>query len=118
MTEIFKALSEESRLRILSILLDKNMCVCELEASLSMTQSNVSRHLSVLKKCGILDSDKNAQWIYYYISPNFKEEQRLLWEYLSENLRKLPTYEEDLAACNRSRACDLCHQQKGESDYE
>lgn len=114
MEELFKALSEESRLRIVSLLLDKDMCVCELENSLNMTQSNVSRHLSALKKCKILDSRKNAQWIYYYISPQFKEEHRLLWEYLSVNLKKLPTYADDVAACEKSRGCNLCYQKRSE----
>ena len=72
MEAIFKALAEESRLRILSLLIEGEMCVCEIEACLGMTQSNVSRHLSALKNSGILDSSKQAQW-HYKIAINSRQ---------------------------------------------
>lgn len=56
--DIFKALADENRLRIISLLLTKELCVCEIEASLEMSQSNVSRHLTKLKTSGIVDSRK------------------------------------------------------------
>lgn len=95
MVEVFKALAEESRLRILSLLLNGEMCVCEIEGSLAMTQSNASRHLSALRKSGLLESYKQAQWVYYRISPSFQKEHSELWEYLSDRLKRLPTYETD-----------------------
>ncbi|MPW26792.1 metalloregulator ArsR/SmtB family transcription factor [Alkalibaculum sp. M08DMB] len=95
MTNIFKALSEESRLRILSLLLESEMCVCEIEDCLNLTQSNASRHLTVLKKSGILDSYKQAQWAYYTINDNFKKDHKDLWEYLQKKLIVLPTYVAD-----------------------
>lgn len=63
MVDILKALADETRLRIVAILLQGPLCVCEIEACLSLTQSNVSRHLTVLKRAGILDSYKVAQWV-------------------------------------------------------
>lgn len=108
MKDIFKALSEESRLRILSILMEKEMCVCEIEVSLNMTQSNASRHLTELKKCGILDSYKHAQWAYYKISEEFKQEHKELWEYLQIHLRKLKTYEQDCLEFDKCREKDIC----------
>jgi len=59
--DIFKSLAEENRLRILSFLVQEEMCVCEIEDSLKMTQSNVSRHLAAIKQSRILDSCKKAQ---------------------------------------------------------
>ena len=56
MIDILKALADESRLRILSQILKGEMCVCEIEHCLSLTQSNASRHLNILEKAGILDS--------------------------------------------------------------
>lgn len=82
MIPIFKALSEESRLRILSLLLQGEMCVCEIEASLNMTQSNASRHLTVLRQSGILLSYKKAQWTYYRINEQFMEQNKELYDYL------------------------------------
>ncbi len=108
MVEILKALSEESRLRILSVLLDGEMCVCEIESTLNMTQSNASRHLNLLKQNGILICYKKAQWTYYQISEKFRLEQKELFDYLSVRLRALPSYQMDI---QNKRSCmdkDIC----------
>lgn len=105
---LFKALSEESRLRILSILMKREMCVCEIEVCLKMTQSNASRHLTELKKCGILDSYKKAQWAYYKISENFKQEHQELWEYLQVKLKEITTYQQDYIECEKCKSLNLC----------
>ena len=108
MVEIFKALSEESRLRILSLLLQGELCVCEIEESLNLTQSNTSRHLSALKKCGILESNKRAQWTYYKISSTFLQENKELWEYLVSRLKDLHTYNEDSKEKSGHKPQELC----------
>jgi ArsR family transcriptional regulator len=105
---IFKALSEESRLRILSILIRREMCVCEIEASLKMTQSNASRHLTVLKNSGILDCYKQGQWAYYKVSDQFKQENKELWEYLQIRLKQLKTYQEDSVESELIREKNIC----------
>ncbi|MGD9156009.1 MAG: metalloregulator ArsR/SmtB family transcription factor, partial [Bacillota bacterium] len=57
--KILKALGDENRLRILNLLRQKKLCVCELESVLNMTQSNVSRHLIKLKDAELIESEKN-----------------------------------------------------------
>lgn len=109
MTEIFKALSEENRLRILSILLEGEMCVCEIEAALNLSQSNASRHLTALKQSGILESSKKAQWTYYRVRSDFIRENGELWDYLKRSLKRLPSYDRDYASCRRCRELDLCN---------
>jgi ArsR family transcriptional regulator, arsenate/arsenite/antimonite-responsive transcriptional repressor len=108
MVDLFKALSEESRLRILSLLLEDEMCVCEIESVLKMTQSNASRHLTALKTCGILDSYKKAQWAYYRISDQFIRENDELWKYLQRRLKELPTYQTDREEYRICKGKDLC----------
>lgn len=81
-TEIFKALSDESRLRILNLLVRKELCVCEIEAILDMSQSNVSRHLNKLKIANIVTSKKESQWAYYKLSDKFIEDNGHLYEHL------------------------------------
>lgn len=112
MVEIFKVLAEESRIRILSILLEGEMCVCEIEACLKMTQSNASRHLTALRKSGILESSKRAQWIYYKISRKFIEENKELWEYLKNKLKELPSYISDYEEYKKCKAQGLCDYNK------
>jgi ArsR family transcriptional regulator, arsenate/arsenite/antimonite-responsive transcriptional repressor len=112
MVEIFKALSEESRLRILSMLLEDEMCVCEIEICLKMTQSNVSRHLTALKKSGILESYKKAQWNYYKINESFIKENEELWTYLEKRLKELPFYDEDYREYKKCKEEGLCANNK------
>lgn len=114
MVEIFKALSEESRLRILSLLLEGEMCVCEIETCLNLTQSNASRHLTLLKNCGVLDNYKKAQWTYYKINDNFIEENKELWSYLQRRLKELPTYRSDTKDLEKCKIQDLCGCRKNE----
>ncbi len=70
-TLIFKALSEEPRLRILNLLLTRGeLCVCDIMASLELPQSTASRHLAYLKKTGWVDDRREGVWIYYSIASN------------------------------------------------
>lgn len=108
MDELFKALSEMSRLRILSLLLEYEMCVCEIECVLNLTQSNASRHLTTLRKSGILESYKNAQWTYYRISDEFKKSAPYLWDYLNTELRNLKSYTNDIASYEQCRVNNIC----------
>ncbi|MGE5661960.1 MAG: ArsR/SmtB family transcription factor [Ignavibacteriales bacterium] len=112
MVDIFKALAEENRLRILSLLMVDDLCVCEIESVLNMTQSNVSRHLTTLKQCGILRNYKNAQWTYYCINDSFKEENKELYQYLIKRLKELPSYEEDNDKFLKCRQEDVCNNSK------
>jgi len=112
MVDIFKALAEENRLRILALLMLDEMCVCEIEECLDMTQSNVSRHLRVLNKCGILDTYKKAQWSYYKIDNNFIEQNPDLYAYLSKELKRLSNYKSDCEKWHECKAHDLCNCEK------
>jgi len=66
LAETLKVLSDPTRLRILEILhLRGETCVCELEAALAMTQSNISFHVNTLKKAGLVHSQKVGKWVFY-----------------------------------------------------
>ncbi len=112
MTQLFKALSEEARLRILSLLFQSELCVCEIEFILDFTQSNTSRHLTLLKNARILKSYKNAQWVYYTISEDFKSDNAELYTYLDLRLKQLSTYNTDIEKLNTCKAKDLCNLKK------
>ena len=67
-TNIFKALSDQSRLRILKMLQIKPLCVCEITDILQLATSTVSQHLSILKKEGFILEERDGKWINYYIN--------------------------------------------------
>jgi ArsR family transcriptional regulator len=62
---IFKALSDETRLRIYLLLGQGEICVCHIQAALGTTQTKVSRHLGVLRNAGLVTSRREGLWIYY-----------------------------------------------------
>ncbi len=62
---VFKALSDETRLRILSLLKDGELCVCDIAETLQMTQPNISFHLSMLREAGLIKDKKNGRWTDY-----------------------------------------------------
>ncbi|MBN2353339.1 MAG: winged helix-turn-helix transcriptional regulator [Spirochaetales bacterium] len=62
---ILRALADENRLRILSLLLERELCVCDLTAVLGLKQANASRHLGVLKSAGLIRERQAAQWKYH-----------------------------------------------------
>ena len=61
----FKALSDPTRLRLLNLLSEGEVCVCFLCDVLEMDQPKVSRHLAYLKRAGLVTSRKDAQWQHY-----------------------------------------------------
>jgi ArsR family transcriptional regulator len=63
--KIFKALGDKSRLRILNMLTQKPMCVCEITEILKLSQSTVSGHLRVLKEAELVDDSKDGLWVEY-----------------------------------------------------
>ncbi len=65
LTCIFKALSDQTRLRILKLLQDGELCVCDIFSALNMVQPKVSFHLAVLKEAGLIKDSKAGRWIHY-----------------------------------------------------
>lgn len=63
--EFYKALGDEIRLKILHMLTEQEMCVCEIIDRLEMSQPAVSHHLKVLRQAGLVKDSRDGKWIYY-----------------------------------------------------
>jgi ArsR family transcriptional regulator len=81
----FKALSDETRLRILNILMERECCVCEVMQSLDISQTRASRNLSSLYDAGFLKFRRDGLWVLYSID---KETQAIEYKSLMEIVRK------------------------------
>ncbi len=73
-----KALSDPTRLKILYVLADGELCVCEIISALEKPQSNISHHLNILKNLGLIKGRKEGKWVHYklahpQIGENIKE---------------------------------------------
>jgi ArsR family transcriptional regulator len=71
--KIFKALSDKNRLRILMMLSNKPLCVCEIQFILKVTVSTVSKHLSMLRDVGFITDEKIGKWVYYKLNKTTKD---------------------------------------------
>jgi ArsR family transcriptional regulator, arsenate/arsenite/antimonite-responsive transcriptional repressor len=65
MESLFKALADETRLRILGLLLTGEVCVCDIHESLRIPQSKTSRHLAYLRRSGLVETRRSGLWIHY-----------------------------------------------------
>lgn len=86
--KLLKAISDETRIRILNLLMIKELCVCELEVLLDLNQSNASRHLNKLSSADILKSYKKGQYVYYFINPDFIKNNMQFYETLRQIFNK------------------------------
>jgi ArsR family transcriptional regulator len=73
---LFHALSDEKRLRILSLLGSGEHCVCELTETLALPQSLLSFHLKTLRDAGLVIDRREGRWVYYALAPRALEEAR------------------------------------------
>jgi ArsR family transcriptional regulator len=87
----FKALSEELRLRILALMFRHGeLCVCEVERFLHVSQSKASRHLRYLLNAGIVEDRREGLWVYYRVADPKTDKQQLLLGALRELLKDTP----------------------------
>lgn len=66
--EIFKAASDPCRLRILKLLKEGELCVCEIMTALKKPQSSTSHHLSILREAGLVKERRDGKWSYYRLA--------------------------------------------------
>lgn len=85
-SQIFKACSDESRLRILHLIFkNKEMCISDLEQILDFTQTKTSRHLIYLKNSGILNIRKQDQWVFYYLKEEVYDITSQIFQFLQKD---------------------------------
>jgi ArsR family transcriptional regulator, arsenate/arsenite/antimonite-responsive transcriptional repressor len=97
---IFKALSEETRLRILKLLENGELCVCDIVAALDTIQPKVSFHLSALKEAGLITDRKQGKWVHYRMNDAdifrrfilLSALERISAETVSEDTRRLQDF--------------------------
>jgi len=92
--ERLKALSDETRLRIINLLYGGELCVCDIMEVLAISQAKASRHLGVLRRAGLVTDRKSAQWVYYTLAP--LEKNKFLQSIVFDHLRQTDFYTNDL----------------------
>ncbi|MBM4148867.1 MAG: winged helix-turn-helix transcriptional regulator [Lentisphaerae bacterium] len=109
---VTKALADLQRVRILMMLRQGELCVCQIVEVLGLAASTVSKHLSVLDGAGLVDSRKEGRWMYYRLPGGVSERPvRPVLKWLDEVLVKDEAIQQDakrvkaVVACKPERLC-------------
>ena len=107
---LFRTLADPTRLRLLNLIADREICVCYLVEILRMSQPKVSRHLAYLRRAGLVASRRDGKWMHYRLAaPKDEIAANILRETL-RHLRQKPEMKRDV--CRLGDAC--CAPQKFE----
>lgn len=110
LVKILKAMSDETRIRILNLLKDEELCVCEIEYLLDLNQSNASRHLIKLTEANIITYYKRAKYVYYKLEDKILNQYMFIKELLDNELIKIDMCKEDIQKLgkykNSGMSCD------------
>lgn len=93
--QILKSLGDDTRIRIVNILSDGALCVCEIEEILNITQSNASRHLNKLMNAKLVTYYKEAKFVYYKIDEKTIEKHPFIKEIIDSELSKIENLQND-----------------------
>ena len=109
LTQMYKALSEEMRLRIMMLLTHGELCVCDLMAIFNEGQSKVSRHLIYLKHSGLVKSKRVGTWMHYSINETLNITIDAQLTFMKQQLTQLPVFRNDeqkLEEVKKQKLCD------------
>lgn len=112
LSEVFKALGDETRLRILNLLSKKELCVCQIAEALGKSQPNVSKHLNRLRYTGLIRCRKVSQWCFYRISDAFKSGHAPLFAFLLAEWENARPYAQDMEKLEYLLATNTCCQEQ------
>ncbi len=110
--QLFKALADETRLRILNLLAHGELCVCEIEQALGIGQSKASRHLAYLRNAGLVTDRREGPWMYYAVADPDGSAHRFVLQWLAQTDGEVPQVAADLKALKELRSggevCGKC----------
>src|SRR3954470_4394655 len=99
---VFKALADRTRLRILALLGNNEVCVCHIHDSLGLPQPTVSRHLAYLRKSGLVAVRRDGVWMHYQLSRSLSSIMRGVVSAAVDALQQLPATTQDRKQFQRS----------------
>ncbi|ASS91239.1 ArsR/SmtB family transcription factor [Aeribacillus pallidus] len=100
---VLKLLGDKTRLTIMSILKQRECCVCELLEVFDMSQPSISQHLRKLKDAGLVKEDRRGQWIYYSLNP-----ENELYDFIQEILQHIPDQTENIRKIEETNPALRC----------
>ena len=128
-TLVLKAIADETRMKILTLLLQHNYCVRALARKLNLTEATISQHLKVLREAGLLTGEKKGYFMHYDVDRSALHELAREIEQLAAIEREVCTPEQGECLTSENQNChikkecseetkEFCHGKTGESQGE
>ncbi|MCL4204588.1 MAG: winged helix-turn-helix domain-containing protein [Pirellulaceae bacterium] len=114
--EVFRALGDETRLRILNLLSEREVCVCEIVDVLKLGQSKISRHLAVLKHAGLVECRRDGMWVFYQLTPARSDMHRQILDWLVAMRHQIAESRRDLQRLGELTEQPQCCSDKAEPE--
>lgn len=111
LSNVFKALGDPNRLRILSLVADKELCVCMIAEVLGVPQPSVSKHLNRLRYSNIIKCRKISQWCFYSLNDSFRLDCHELLDFLNRKWNEKKQYQNDMIKLDYLQKTYCCCQQ-------
>jgi ArsR family transcriptional regulator, arsenate/arsenite/antimonite-responsive transcriptional repressor len=107
-SRLFKALGDETRLRIVALLSHGELCVCHIEDALRLSQPKVSRHLAILRLAGVADHRREGSWVYYRLAAQGDPDCEQQLKTLMRTFAKRSVLRKDLERLVKVRGPESC----------
>ena len=108
LTKLFRALGDETRVRIVALLVHGELCVCHVENALDLPQPSVSRALGILKSAGLVESRRDGSWVYYRLVDQEVPELRGVIENVGKALGSQRVMRSDLVRLKKDCGPGAC----------
>lgn len=94
--DLFQVLADDTRLRCLALIYQhQELCVCELNHALALSQPKISRHLATMKLNGLVSQRREGQWMLYALNPNLSDFEHKLIALTVEQLKTQDSFQQD-----------------------
>src|SRR5215831_6478178 len=107
MENVFQALGDATRLRILGLLMAGEVCVCHIHESLGISQPKASRHLAYLRRAGIVQTRREGLWVYYRLAESNDLLLRTIRDVVAHALGHVAAVRRDAARLQKKNGCCL-----------
>ena len=107
MERLFRALADQTRLRILGLLLTGEVCVCHIHESLRIPQPKASRHLAYLRRAGLVETRREGLWIHYRLAVGSEPIVRIVQQAVAQALRHAEAVQRDADRLEVKTGCCL-----------
>jgi ArsR family transcriptional regulator len=108
LSDLFHALGDERRLRMVALLSHGELCVCHLEKALELSQPDVSRQLGILRAAGIVESRREGSWMYYSLAPQEHAKVKAMLDHVVGTFGAEKTIRADHGKLRKSCGPDAC----------